>query len=98
MKDFDNSKYGQVCGECGIAANVTTCLAKYGEPPKKLCFDLSTSHKGKCDWCGEIKFITEVRDFFYPTFLYLWKARAKYQKREIIKGYNSAADIEPQTE
>lgn len=58
----------QVCAECGISANVVTCLKKYGQSPKKLAFTLSTSHKGKCDFCGEEKHITQVRDFFYPNF------------------------------
>jgi hypothetical protein len=57
-----------VCAECGITANVLTCLKKYGRPPKTLCFTCSTYHMGKCDYCGEKKSITETRDFFYPDF------------------------------
>jgi len=63
-----NSKIHNVCGECGISANVLTCLKKYGKPPKKLRFDISTMHTGKCDYCGEEKSITEVRDYFYGDF------------------------------
>jgi hypothetical protein len=61
-------KINQVCSSCGISANILTCLKKYGKPPKKLCFDVSTYHKGKCDYCGRETNITEVRDFFYPDF------------------------------
>jgi len=59
----------RVCEECGISANVLTCLKKYGMPPKKLAFDISTYCSGfKCDYCGKEKDTTEVRDFFYPNF------------------------------
>ncbi len=75
----------QVCRECGIAANVMTCLYKYGEPPKKLAFDISTFHLGKCDWCGEQKSVTEVRDFFYPNFAFLQRSRDFYQKTKAKK-------------
>lgn len=57
-----------VCFECGVSANVLTCLKKYKKRPNKLCFEISTYHIGKCDFCGEEKQITEVRDFFYPDF------------------------------
>jgi len=48
--------------------------------PKWVCFDcgnkvangkgnrICTCHEGKCDVCGEIKTITHVRDFGYPSF------------------------------
>lgn len=62
-----------VCAECGISANVLTCLKKYGQRPKKLAFSCSTVHKGTCDFCGEEKDITECRDFFYPDFGLLTK-------------------------
>ena len=29
---------------------------------------VSTWHQGKCDVCGETKFVTEARDFGYPEF------------------------------
>ncbi len=70
-----------VCSRCGIAANVTTCLRKYGRPPKKLCFDVSTFHKAECDWCGEWDSVTEVRDFFYPDFKFLFQARAAFNRK-----------------
>lgn len=57
-----------VCSECGISANVLTCLRKHGRSPLKLSFDTSTFHKGICDYCGVMKFVTEVRDFFHPEF------------------------------
>lgn len=62
------SDISEVCAECGISANVLTCLYRYGAPPKQLAFSVSTYHVGKCDWCGEKKPVTETRDFFYPDF------------------------------
>ena len=62
-----------VCRECGITANVLTCLKKYGQRPKKICFDISTFHNAKCDYCGEQKPVTQVRDFFHPDFNLLEK-------------------------
>lgn len=61
-------KIVEVCNECGITANVLTCLKKYKSSPKKLSFNVSTYHKGKCDVCGDFKHVTEARDFFYPDF------------------------------
>lgn len=58
----------KVCVECGVAANVLTCIKKYGMPPKKLCFDVSTFHTNTCDFCKQDKYVTEPRDFFYPDF------------------------------
>ena len=57
-----------VCRECGITANVLTCLQSFKAPPKQLAFSVSTFHTGTCDCCGEEKDITEARDFFYPDF------------------------------
>lgn len=57
---------GGLCGACGVAANVVTCLQRYGAPPKKLSFTVSTYGKGKCLVCKKIKPVTEQRDFFYP--------------------------------
>lgn len=76
-----NSDIRQVCAPCGISANVTTCLYKYGMPPKQLAFSVSTFHVGTCDWCGEEKPVTEVRDFFYPDFNFLLKAKEIYQRK-----------------
>lgn len=63
------------CSECGISANVLTCIKKYGQRPNKLCFTVSTSRVGICDFCKRIKdddgeplIVTPVRDFFYPDF------------------------------
>ena len=72
----------QVCSSCGIAANVTTCLYRYGMPPKQLAFTVSTFHMGVCDWCKEEKFITEVRDFFYPDFTFLYRAREIFNRKK----------------
>lgn len=77
-----NSDIRSVCGECGISANVLTCLYRYGAPPKQLAFSISTYHTGTCDWCGEKKPITEVRDFFFPDFSLLLKAQQVYNKRK----------------
>jgi hypothetical protein len=63
-----SSPINQVCSECGIECNRVTCIKKYGAEPLKKCFDISTYHKGICDWCKKEKYITEVRDFFYPDF------------------------------
>ena len=65
---YPKKKIHHACGECGISANVLTCLKKYGRRPDKLCFECSTMHTGDCDYCGEEKSITEVRDYFYPDF------------------------------
>jgi len=73
LKKELNDRICQVCSECGISANVLTCLKKYGMPPKKLAFDVSTFCEKKCDYCGERKPTTEVRDFFYPDFSLLAK-------------------------
>jgi hypothetical protein len=57
-----------VCYGCGVTANVLTCLQRYGQPPKQLCYSISTYHKATCDFCKEEKEVTETRDFFYPDF------------------------------
>lgn len=68
MKPIDN-----VCTPCGVSANVLTCLKKYKDRPKKLCFQVSTFHDAECDFCGEVTGVTQVRDFFYPDFSLLAK-------------------------
>lgn len=62
------NEINNVCRECGISANVVTCLKLYGKPPKQLAYQISTYHQAKCDWCGKRKQVTEARDFFYPDF------------------------------
>jgi len=62
-----------VCRECGISANVLTCLKRYGRRPDKLCYSVSTSGKGICDCCGKRDYKTAVRDFFHPDFSLLEK-------------------------
>lgn len=63
-----NTTIHHVCSDCGIEANRQTCLKKYGAEPLKKCFDVSTFHKGICDFCKKEKDITQTRDFFYPDF------------------------------
>lgn len=63
-----DKKCSGYCSECGIAANVLTCLKRYGQRPNKLAFTTSTVHKGICCCCGKEKHVTEERDFFYPEF------------------------------
>lgn len=71
-KITDSNAFGSniynVCDECGLEANRLTCLSRYGREPIKKKFDISTYHKGYCDWCGKLGMLTEVRDFFYPDF------------------------------
>lgn len=63
------SEIYNVCRQCGLAANVLTCLAKYGEMPRQNAFTVSTFHKGQCDVCLRDNIdVTEARDFFYPEF------------------------------
>lgn len=72
------------CFECGKLANYVTCMARYGRPPLKSSFDVSTVSKGKCHYCGRETDITEPRDFFYPDFtLVNWKKyRKEMEKRD----------------
>ena len=76
-----NLEVDQVCHPCGITANYLTCLRKYGNPPKKACFDLSTYHHGVCDVCGRMTSVTESRDFFYPTFSLLFALLDRAEKK-----------------
>jgi len=62
-----------ICHECGVTANILTCLRNYKAPPKKLCYDVSTYWVGECSVCGETKQVTSERDFFYPDFSLLQK-------------------------
>ncbi len=62
------SGINQVCYECGVAANVLTCLEKYGKIPKQLKSTVSTFHEDVCDICHDRKGVTETRDFYYPDF------------------------------
>jgi hypothetical protein len=63
----------KVCSPCGITANYLTCLKKYGKPPIKKAFTISTFHIDMCDVCGEKTGVTEARDFFYPDFSLILK-------------------------
>ena len=75
-----------VCNECGVSANVLTCLKKYKAPPKQLHFELSTYHENICEVCGEKKMVSESRDFFYPDFSLLEKNWILKIKKETITG------------
>lgn len=66
-EDSMNDPYN-VCRQCGMAANTLTCLTRYGEPPKKIAFDISPFHIDNCDFCDRKVEVTEVRDYFYPDF------------------------------
>lgn len=73
----DNKKNTMnVCHPCGLTANYLTCLKRYGQPPLKPCFDVSTYHRGTCGVCKRETEVTEERDFFYPDFSIL-EATAK---------------------
>lgn len=74
------SPIDQVCRDCGIAANITTALKRYGQPPFQMSFSTSTYHNGQCDWCGQYKPVTEVRDFFHPDFWELYKAKVAFDR------------------
>lgn len=63
-----NTTINNVCDDCGLEANRLTCLKKYGAEPLKPKFDTSTYHEGICDFCRQLKLVTETRDFFYPDF------------------------------
>lgn len=62
------SKIYDVCDKCGTEASRLTCIKRYGKEPLKVKFDVSTYHRGVCDFCGKYDLITEVRDFYYPDF------------------------------
>lgn len=50
----EEKKYGDwICADCG---------RKYGYPK----IQISTYHKEQCDYCGQIKPVTEIRDWGYP--------------------------------
>ena len=71
---MEQKQISRVCSPCGITANYLTCLKKYGQPPKKFAFDVSTFCSGyKCDVCGHETSTTEPRDFFYPDFNLIFK-------------------------
>lgn len=73
----------EVCTPCGITANYLTCLKKYGRPPLKKAFDVSTFHQGRCQVCLEETSVTEPRDFFYPDFELIFK---KIKTVEVHRG------------
>lgn len=63
-----NKDVKNVCAPCGITANYLTALRKFGRPPYKPSFDVSTFHEDTCDVCGYRRPCTEPRDFFHPDF------------------------------
>ena len=77
-----------VCSECGRLANYATCMARYGHPPKKEAYDVSTFSKGVCHYCKRETYVTEERDFFYPNYkLINW---ASYRKE--LNGHKDRHD------
>lgn len=74
-----------VCSPCGITANYLTCLKRYGRPPKKKAYEISTFHKADCDMCGESTHVTEVRDFFHPDFSLITNLMQKYVNKKLRK-------------
>ena len=68
-----NDHIHKVCSACGITANYLTCLKKYGQPPLKPAFEVSTFHENTCDVCGYTRMVTQPRDFFYPDFSLITK-------------------------
>ena len=50
-----------VCSTCGLKAS----KAMGNIPP---AFEVSTFHYGICEICGEMKAVTEPRDFWWPFF------------------------------
>lgn len=72
-----NNEINTVCHQCGVAANYLTCWERYGSPPKKDCYDVSTVHIGICDFCNRETSVTQARDFFYPDFDLLKEAVTK---------------------
>lgn len=73
-----------ICRQCGLAANYLTCMAKYGEPPAKPAYDVSTCNQGKCDVClrEDVAVISE-RDYFYPDFRLINKPAWRRAMREM---------------
>ena len=69
------------CTACGTVANYLTCLKRYGKPPKKPCFDVSTFHEGECTYCGRKTLVTEERDFFYPDFGLIGEVREYFRDK-----------------
>ena len=80
----ERPEFCNVCYECGVTANVVTCLVKYHNVPKKIHFTMSTYHEAKCDFCKKKKMVTETRDFFYPNFKLLKDVIAHY--KELVAG------------
>lgn len=73
------------CRECGISANVLTCLLNFGQRPNQLAFTTSTFYKGECQCCGKFDYVTQARDFFYPDFSLLPKVAKLIHKYELQK-------------
>lgn len=77
-KKHSNNKKGSkfyqphwVCEDCGRKAHELTYGNKFEDPKTgevKRQMGMSTWHEGKCQACGEVKYVTERRDFFYPNF------------------------------
>lgn len=70
MKKIEDIHF--VCDVCGIKANYLTQKKKFGkdfdEEKFKPSAAIATYHFGICDFCGEKRYVTSVRKFFYPDF------------------------------
>jgi len=64
MRDSNklNSEIYLVCQDCGSKA------LKSPINKGKTQFSVSTWYEGRCDVCGKLKTVTEVRDFRFPIF------------------------------
>ena len=74
---------GPVCRECGLSALVLTCLRRYHNRPNTFGSGTSTYTLGTCAACGEVREVTEQRDFFYPDFTLLQRAKLGMSLRKI---------------
>jgi hypothetical protein len=54
-------------------------MREQADYPDRICNDfgrrygkdsllVSTYHKGRCGWCGEVRPVTEPRDFTWPVY------------------------------
>ncbi len=70
--------------ECGRKAHKLTFGDDFGE---KRQASLSTWHQAECDVCGEVKAVTQPRDFFHPNFRGFKGLGTNYNgKRKFKKG------------
>ena len=68
MNPTDKNYPKFVCGDCGRKANRLTCLKKFNHEPTKIQFVTPKYIKSKCGVCGQIKAVTDPKNFFNPDF------------------------------